>query len=1656
MNPIQIILLYCLPLIVLATDAVAASADSSVYRIPVCFTANRGQWDPHVRYALISGESSIWFCEDEIVFSQPSSHVSIPGERLELNQSGNRDLVRMRFTNQLAGRELYALDTLSGVANFYHGSDRSGWFENVSTHAGIRYAGIANGVDLEFRIRPVEAIVSDADGILDIRMLASTGASGPDSVAQVMWDSKQIQCWLDCNELHSYLAYLTEACNDDTRTILLEPAAEGRRISLLGYARSNTFPVANAIQPGNRGESDVVIVGYNALTKQVGFSSYLGSSGNEGYHGSADCSVSGGTLRIKEAHTFLAIQGGYDFPVICNLPGTIVPDSGQMQAVLIKLDANGVLRASSFLGGPGVLEPYTIEVSEEMIFMLGGVNRDKLNQITANAVEPIASIAQQNDDWGCGYFCVLTADIDSIIYASYIDPATTAGGWKISGGRKGGCVSISPVDSAVVFTLATCVDDNNETPLFHSQLSKQNIDYFGSYLVKLSPPYTTYDYAIIFGFPDRSFWPKDILLHSNGYCYLTGHTWSDDGEMDGIPGIWHRYGADTSYTSSMVIARINPQGEIEGGVEFCASAVPWCAGIYEGLCGDIVWTGTLNRCQSFIPPHHFPFINAFDTSFTYWKAANTNHYWDNLLVSIEPQQMLPYYASLWNHKYVIDTEEPMFILQRPNGYLHYAAEFNNGVPANHHSWHMLGPDSEYGWCAADIRIPTPCWTILCDIVTLDTLRIERRRGYAIPPEFDVQYEVSNASTLKEAQILQALIELPPGFELVSGQPMQQMTPALLTPGLSAHCSWRLRLRDASLVGDSALIRCRVMYYDPESGETYPVAEELCVHDLVIVRFDEPEKNIVCTINGTDTLFWTGDGFAGSAGGSTGPIRYTATYTNLEADTIDIDAFTFRAAEYCHILGSAVLPGVRLAPDTSHVLHVDVEVDALQYARMIRIDTDARDTYDLAISSCATETQVPGVRDLPCAVTGPARIRWYPKSGTAYPNLVTLTLHLENPIDTVRAGVRSWIDMSSAPHLSLAPGDSAARPSVAIAVGGAYDPYWRFMLTHPPTSAAFDTVRFLYATEGMQYECTHVIAIDVILIEKSVVCDLVGTDSLSLTQIQSRTPAQLQYTLTNTGTVAVYVDRYELAIIPAAGFREAGLISLDPLVRAGGSIDPGDDITMDWNLHALILRASRTAVCTATAYDANDSVLAVCTHTIALEGLDGLICTMTATDSVRFNRAELRYDPEEITASFSLENLLDTEETNIASIIDLTQAPRFVLDPSESVSKIIATIDSHATASLTWKLLPQPAPVAEGQQVTVRYRSDQMSGWKECTATIHIEAWPEEPGITCETGGHDSLFADWHEERFIPDTLHLSYTVTNTGTVALTGCEASIVLPSAFSLAGSDSTQSFTAPEYANQPGGPVPEGILLPGASCSRWWKITPAQNIADNDPRLVTWIWKSNEQGTESGCTHIVNIIPENPPSILLTPLHLYFEAERGGALPVEQQVQLWTGGGLSMPWTTQPSEWWLDAQPTSGSQSTQISVQPNSTMLEVGAHGADLLFAATPTDRHVTITYVIRKSTGIESPVAPGALTLDVWPQPVAVGARLYVHIGDEAGGSCRLTLHDLLGRERLTRYAETASPVVIDLSVLQLPTGVYLLRAIAEDGAQATRMISVTGGR
>jgi hypothetical protein len=509
---------------------------------------------------------------------------------------------------------------------------------------------------------------------------------------------------------------------------------------------------------------------------------------------------------------------------------------------------------------------------------------------------------------------------------------------------------------------------------------------------------------------------------------------------------------------------------------------------------------------------------------------------------------------------------------------------------------------------------------------------------------------------------------------------------------------------------------------------------------------------------------------------------------------------------------------------------------------------------------------------------------------------------------------------------------------------------------------------------------------------------------------------------------------------------------EALSQSGRTLAPSEQLTFAWTLHADIRRTARSVQLEVAAYGAADSLLSSCMHTLHIAGVEGLACDVSTIDTVRFLRSLPAYDPDPFTLTLELRNLLDSEETGIEARIDLTQAPRLVLAAGEVADKTLAVIDSRATGDLDWVLSAQPAPMEEDQRVLVRYRSDQQTEWQQCSTEVQIEAWQEETASSCMVGGHDSLFADPHYERYIPDPLHVSYTVTNTGTIALTGCEASIVLPPEFALAGSDSSQLFTAPAYGNQSGGPVPSGTLLPNASCTRWWIFAPTKQLVNPDPVQIGWVWSSDQQGTQSGCISTIHVIPDAPVGVLVAPLHLYFEAERGGSLPAGQQVQILTGGGLTMPWTMQPSQWWLSAQPAGGSQSASVAVQPTSSMLEMGAHGAEVLLAAAPTDRRIAVTYVIRKSTGTDGPPAATALSIEAWPQPVSACGVLHLQLGAVAETTVQLSLCDMLGRERSSLDTHASETFTLDLAPMQLTPGIYLLRLRTSMGETTSRMISV----
>ncbi|MDT8322551.1 MAG: T9SS type A sorting domain-containing protein [Bacteroidota bacterium] len=1442
--------------------------------------------------------------------------------------------------------------------------------------------------------------------------------------------------------------------------------ANNGEVTVHGLTNDPSLPVRNAVQNSFGGYVSVFVVGFDSTGRDLRYCTYLhgGSAANIGIQGAAvmsnyertmvagdDGDVYGTMLARKGAP--LTANAFQDYP---ELTGS-KHNSGDSAwtGYVYRLERSGRLTGATYLGGPGSLYGVDMAVSDSGVYITG------VNFFDSLQTTPGTLIPSKPDPYcDAAVLLRLTRDLDSLVFMTNMivqnRPVHTLRGMQRSGdfsidtnGDMVVCYTVNRKDMAELILPGK--DPAYYDGYWYARISSDGRKVLSSRLITNDDiPGELYPSSAFYSGVDH------IFVRNDGGVDLFGGS-VNSGNPVSLPAKW---------TSEPVFDAVHPDWQSRQAYPLWGMTLSekdvLRTGKYFGLSGlGVAGTGhfvTPDRtCGGYY--HFHENYRHYDSLFTVDPVSSSRDGRQERFIINLDEDLNVRYATEWNAAYM-PSRKINPVLVDHHGYCYIAPRYDNTVDDCRffRSWRTIATTGDDTYLAR-FRIHTPCWLVGCAISAVDTIGIERRRGYANPSEFTVNYVVTNHSGAKGAEIVHAMIELPQGFELVTGTPQQSMSPATLSAGMTATCSWRIRVSDPALLiasgtPDTVLVRCRVFYVDPESRQSWPMGEELCEADIAVVLYDEPEPEMVCTVDGADRLYWIDKGYAESRAGQVGAVRYTFTLTNLEQDTVAIDAFRCRAGPHCKVIGDTIRPGLRLAPGASHMDAIDVEVGGLRYDRAITVEAAALDTWGVPQRFCSAETMVPGTMDMTCVASGTEKVTWNTATGMSSPETIACLLLLENPLDTIRRDVLAWADLSAAPHLSAATGDSLPRPSFSIAPEFKRALNWTFSIATPPETRATDTVVFMYESDGIVRSCVHTVEIQVL--DEDVTCTLVGPDTLDATKIRTGIPVSLQYTLLNTGTVAVEVDRYELVITSIAGSGRTGLVSLDPLSRTGGTLVSGKSIALKWALRPLILRESRHVVCTVTAFDAHDSVLSVCSQEIFLQGLDGLICTLSAVDTVRFIRAELRYDPDTIVAAFTLENLLDSEETSIEAHIDLAQASRLVLAASESMSRTVAVIDSQATATLTWQLIPLYAPTGDDQQITIRYRSAQMTEWRKCASVIHIEAWPEETDIACVTGGHDSLYADPHYERYIPDPLFVSYTVTNTGTVALTGCEASIALPAEFVLAGSDSTQVFTSPEFGNQPGGPVPPGTLLPNATCTRWWMIAPTDRLASSGPLPISWIWNDDQQGGREGCSSTIEVIPDSPGSIVLSPLHLYFEAERGGPLPAVQHVQLWTGGGFSMPWMVQPSAWWLDSQSASGTQTSHVAVQPNSTVLDVGAHDVELLFASAQTQHPVAVTYVLHKSTGFSSPMVSCSITLDVWPQPVYAGGRFRIRIDGKAGERYRLALYDLLGRKYAEMLTIAGRIATIDASVPRLPPGVYLLRAISADGAQATRLISVAAAK
>ncbi len=94
-----------------------------------------------------------------------------------------------------------------------------------------------------------------------------------------------------------------------------------------------------------------------------------------------------------------------------------------------------------------------------------------------------------------------------------------------------------------------------------------------------------------------------------------------------------------------------------------------------------------------------------------------------------------------------------------------------------------------------------------------------------------------------------------------------------------------------------------------------------------------------------------------------------------------------------------------------------------------------------------------------------------------------------------------------------------------------------------------------------------------------------------------------------------------------------------------------------------------------------------------------------------------------------------------------------------------------------------------------------------------------------------------------------------------------------------------------------------------------------------------------------LVSLHISPPPKISFSPLSLSFSAIQGGANPVNQTLEIWNSGGVTLNWSLSDDAGWLSEAPTSGSSTGEhdnVTVAVNITGMSAGDYSANITINA------------------------------------------------------------------------------------------------------------------
>jgi hypothetical protein len=371
----------------------------ATHNLPLAFTPNAGQIDAAVRFLVRGSGGTLFFAAGETVLALPRS-TAIP----------TATIIRLRYLNANPAPQVRAGAPLPGVVHELIGNDATHWHTNLPTYAGITYAQLYDGIDLQYagtdgQLKSTYQVAPGADparirwryrGATEVHVDTTTGdlvitlpaavaggagrtmiehaplawqdiagqrvpvavrytVAGNSSISFALgaYDSTQP---LTIDPVLSFSTYLGGASTDQGNSLALDSAGNAY---LTGYTLSNNFPTQNPEQGTRAGSYDAFVTKLSANGQTVLYSTYLGGSGDDRGKGIAVDSA-GNILLTGETEST-------NFPTLNALDstaggGTCGSDPCNDIFVTAQTANGSALRYSTYLGGSGDDENSAIAV----------------------------------------------------------------------------------------------------------------------------------------------------------------------------------------------------------------------------------------------------------------------------------------------------------------------------------------------------------------------------------------------------------------------------------------------------------------------------------------------------------------------------------------------------------------------------------------------------------------------------------------------------------------------------------------------------------------------------------------------------------------------------------------------------------------------------------------------------------------------------------------------------------------------------------------------------------------------------------------------------------------------------------------------------------------------------------------------------------------------------------------------------------------------------------------------------------------------------------------------------------------------------------------------------------------------------------------------